>query len=258
MIIDMHAHIYKEKIAQKAANSIGGFYGIAARCQGTTEELLRLGKKAGIDRFLVSSVATYPEQVKKINEFLFEEAAAHPELIAFATLHPLMEDMETELDRLEKMNFKGIKLHPDFQEFYADSEEAMAMYEKIGERFSVLLHAGDKNRDWSQPERIARVAAAMPHMTFIAAHLGGYSVWEDGSALRGMKNVYVDTSSSLCFLKPEEAVRMIREHGVERVFFGTDYPLWEPGEELALFNALPLTEEERELILHKNAEAFIG
>ena len=95
-------------------------------------------------------------------------------------------------------------------------------------------------------------------MTFIAAHLGGYSVWEDGSALRGMKNVYVDTSSSLCFLKPEEAVRMIREHGVERVFFGTDYPLWEPGEELGLFNALPLTEEERELILHKNAEAFIG
>ena len=143
MIIDMHAHIYKEKIAQKAANSIGGFYGIAARCQGTTEELLRLGKKAGIDRFLVSSVATYPEQVKKINDFLFEEAAAHPELIAFATLHPLMEDMETELDRLEKMNFKGIKLHPDYQEtFFNDIKykRILAFASELG--LIVSVHAG--------------------------------------------------------------------------------------------------------------------
>ena len=41
------------------------------------------------------------------------------------------------------------------------------------------------------------------------------------------------------------------------VFFGTDYPMWEPSEELDRFFRLPLTEEEQELILHKNAERLL-
>ena len=45
---------------------------------------------------------------------------------------------------------------------------------------------------------------------------------------------------------------------VSDLFFGTDYPMWTPQEEIARVMALPLTDEEREMIFHKNFERFIG
>ena len=53
-------------------------------------------------------------------------------------------------------------------------------------------------------------------------------------------------------------MQIIHRYGADKVFFATDYPMWVPGEELARFNALPLTEEEREMILYRNFERFIG
>ena len=59
------------------------------------------------------------------------------------------------------------------------------------------------------------------------------------------------------YVSPARAAEIIRSYGVEHVLFGTDYPMWEPSEELDRFFRLPLTEEEQELILHKNAERLL-
>ena len=37
-IIDFHAHIYPEKIASKAVESIGQFYNIEMDCEGTVKK----------------------------------------------------------------------------------------------------------------------------------------------------------------------------------------------------------------------------
>ena len=76
--------------------------------------------------------------------------------------------------------------------------------------------------------------------------------------LTGYENVYVDTSSSLYALKPEEARRIIRCHSRERVLFGTDYPMWVPSEELERFYRLELTEGEEEQILCLNAKNLLN
>ena len=68
----------------------------------------------------------------------------------------------------------------------------------------------------------------------------------------------MDCSSSLCAFPPETAQRLIRTYGADRVLFGTDYPMWDPSEELARFNAIPLTEEERQQVLWKNADRLFG
>ena len=68
----------------------------------------------------------------------------------------------------------------------------------------------------------------------------------------------VDCSSSLYALSNETAVKLIRLYGANRVLFGTDYPMWEPGEEVRRFMSLDLTDEERQLILHENAEKLFG
>ena len=71
------------------------------------------------------------------------------------------------------------------------------------------------------------------------------------------KRVCVDTSSSLFALPPERARELINLFGVDNVFFGTDYPLWDLGEELQRFDRLGLNDEEYEKIMHLNAERFL-
>ena len=100
---------------------------------------------------------------------------------------------------------------------------------------------------------------AYPELLFIGAHFGGWSLWEEAPALLcKFPNLVVDCSSSLYRLTPERAAELIRTYGAERVLFGTDYPMWRPKEELARFAQIPLSEEERDLILWKNAERIFG
>ena len=259
-IIDVHAHIFPEKIREKAVAAIGAFYDIdKMSCKGSAQDLLRYKETAGIDRFVVHSVATVPKQVKSINDFLFEQMTTHPgELIAFATLHPEMDNPEEEIERVISMGFKGIKLHPDFQQVNIDSESSVRIYKLIDGRLPILVHMGDETKTYSKPERLARVAEQFPKQIFIGAHFGGYQAWDESEKyLIGKENVYIDTSSSLFVLTPEYAAELIRRHGAERVLFGTDYPMWDPAEEIERFMRMPLTEEEREMIFAKNLERLL-
>ena len=82
-IIDTHAHIYPQKIAQKAVDSIGSFYDIPmAGGNGTSEGLLASGGKIGVERYVVHSTATKPSQVESINDFIHGECEKHPEFSA--------------------------------------------------------------------------------------------------------------------------------------------------------------------------------
>ena len=133
------------------------------------------------------------------------------------------------------------------------------MFELCEGRLPVLIHTGDKRFDFSNPNRLKPILETYDHLTIIGAHFGGWSIWEEAAEeLFGYKNLMVDCSSSLYALSNETAVKLIRLYGANRVLFGTDYPMWEPGEEVRRFMALDLTEEERQLILHENAEKLFG
>lgn len=260
-IVDTHAHIYPDAIAQKAAASIGSFYDIPMEMDGTVDTLLRRGDEAGISRFLVQSVAVTWERAHSINDFIAGCVAAHPtRFVGFGAMHPAHPQMEQELNRLMSLGLRGVKLHPDFQHFCLDDPQAIRLFEAMAERgLPLLVHTGDSRYPYSQPERMARALDRVPRLRAICAHLGGWSVWNDGwKMLAGLGNVWVDCSSSLYALEPQEAVKVIHRYGADRVFFGTDYPMWEPAEEVRRFLALPLTAEEQENILHRNIERFLG
>lgn len=259
-IIDTHAHIYPDAIALRAAASISEFYDIPTCMDGTLGALLEHGTAAGVSRFLVHSVATTPERVHSINDYLMRTAAQHPDkLVGFGSVHPDYEDMEGELKRIKAGGLYGVKLHPDIQHFLLDSPEAIRMFKLMAQvGLPALVHMGDHRYPYSQPERLARVMDAVPELRVIGAHLGGWSVWHEAwRILASYPNLWVDTSSSLYALKPEEAVAIIRHYDPDKVFFGTDYPMWQPEEEVARFMALPLSRDEQERILHGNFEAFL-
>lgn len=260
-IIDTHAHIYPDAIALRAAASTGEFYDIPMCMDGTLSQLLSSGETAGISRFLVHSVAITPSRVHSVNDYLMRTAAEHGDkLIGFGTLHPDYPDVTGELARIKAGGLHGVKLHPDIQQFLLDDEKAIAMFQAMADLgLPALVHTGDERYPYSEPRRMARVLDRVPHLKAICAHLGGWSVWSEAwRELAHRQNVWVDTSSSLYALKPDEAAQLIRHYGPDRVFFGTDYPMWKPEEELARFMALPLTDGEREKILHLNFEKFLA
>lgn len=260
-IIDVHAHIYPDAIAQRAANAIGVFYDIPMHLDGTVQELITHSDKAGIGQSWVHSAAVTPNRVKAVNDFIISEAQKHADrFVGFGTMHPDYEDVADELDRMQASGLKGVKLHPDFQHFCLDDEKAIAMFQAMAQRnLPAIIHTGDHRHPYSEPARMARVLDAVPKLRVICAHLGGWSVWTEAwNTLAGREGVWVDTSSSLYAISAEEAAEVIRHYGAHRVLFGTDYPMWEPSEEVEKFLRLPLTAIEQEQILHQNAEAFLA
>jgi len=256
-IIDAHCHIYPQKIAAKAVTAIGNFYNIQMGEDGTSASLIAEGEKIGVEKYVVHSTATTVHQVRSINEYIYSEMQVHPQFIGFMTLHNEMttEDIESEVELALSRGMKGVKLHPDFQKFNIDDAENI--YEVTKGRLPVLLHMGDKRYDYSSPTRLRKMAEKYPDQIFIGAHFGGYSVWDKVECLKGLPNVYFDTSSSLYFLDKQRAADFIHGFGHERYFFGTDFPMWRHDEEFARFLALPLTEAEREDILYNNAAKIL-
>ena len=88
------------------------------------------------------------------------------------------------------------------------------------------------------------VIQKIPDFTCIAAHLGGYSEWED--ARRELSGTNVHRHSKLLFaVTPEQARKSIEHFGVDHTMFGTDFPMWSPKEELERFFALGYGEEDK-------------
>lgn len=262
MIIDAHAHIFPDKIAQKASDGISAFYGgMKVGYDGTLGTLLKEGGNAGVDRYVVQSVATVPTQVRAINDFISECVKKYPDkLTGFGALHPDYDDIAGETERIISLGLKGIKLHSDFQQFFVDDEFAYPIYGAAEGRLPILFHVGDDRNDFSSPERLLRVIRRFPKLTVIAAHMAGWSMWDRGVELFEHEgdHIYVDCSSSLYAMSPEHAAKLIRRIGVERVLWGTDYPMWDAAEELERFYRLPLTDDEKEMILCKNALRLLG
>ena len=259
-VFDAHCHIYPAKIAQKAAAATATFYdNLGKTYDGTVQTLFAEGE--GIGQFLVQSVATKPEQVRHINEFIAAEVAQFPDrLYGFGALHPESETLTDDLAHLRELGLHGVKLHPDIQRFRLDSKECFALCEQCEGVLPLLLHTGDRRYSFSNPEQLLPLLRRFPKLTVIAAHFGGYSVWDEATAqLAGrFDNLWVDCSSSFFAMDDAHAKELIAAYGAEHVLFGTDYPMWNPAQELERFLALQLPQRDGENILYNNAARLFG
>ncbi len=255
-VINAHCHIYPEKIASKAVMGIRDFYDLDMSLNGTIDGLINDGNKVGVVHYLIHSVATTPKQVKSINEFISGEVKKHPDLFTgFGTLHPDGDDIQGDFDYLIELGLKGVKLHPDFQQFALNEERAFELGEVINAgNVPVLIHCGDFRYNYSNPEQLIPFLDKFSELTVIGAHFAGWSMWEDATRqLADTENLYVDLSSSLYALSPETAKELIDAYGVDRVLWGTDFPMWGSESEMEYFNKIDLTEKERSMILYENA-----
>ena len=170
-----------------------------------------------------------------------------------------LEDIAGEVDRIISLGLHGVKLHSDFQKTALDSPKSYRIYEAIEGRLPVLVHMGDYRHDYSHPTMLVKVMRDFPKLKVLASHLGGFAAWDEAEAvLRGSDNIRFDTSSAVCLMSPERAIRLIRHYGVERCMFGTDFPMWDPKQEAERLLSLGFTFEEYQKLFAGNAKEFLN
>ena len=183
-IADIHAHIFPEKLAEKASHSIGSFYGVSIEREADMPRLCAEDKLAGITRCVVSNSATNASQVQNANTFLAEAVRGHDGYLAFGTIYPGMDGFEEELDRMLELGLRGIKIHPDFQKLAIDDERGIETYKAIARRdLPVLFHMGDDRYDFSSPERLTNLLRRVPELGRVLLPL---------HMLRHGENVFLD------------------------------------------------------------------
>ena len=259
-IIDIHTHIYPSKIALKATDSVRDFYGLrgSGNMDGTVELLRQRGAMAGISRYTVLPVSNAPNRVRSINSFILEQTEIHDDFIGFGTVHAAMDNIEEEAEWILKANLKGIKMHPDSQRFPIDDPRLYPVYDAIQGKIPVMLHMGDPRYNYSHPVRLRHVMDIFPRLQVIAAHFGGYQMFDTAKEHLYDTDCVFDISSAMMFMKPGEAERYITIYGAERMAYGTDYPLWDPVEEVRHFQSLKLTDAQFDQIAHKTAERILA
>lgn len=256
-VIDIHTHIWPEKLASRAVEHVGTYYSYEMHGMGTLEDLKKSAADAGVEKFVIHSSALKASQVEDVNN----AAAANisENILGFGTLHPEYPDFEKEIKRMKALGLKGIKLHPDFQFFNIDDPRMYPAYEIIRfEGMPVLFHMGDANYDYSSAKRLLKILRDFPGITVIGAHMGGHMKWDEAEELLyGKEDIYMDTSSTSRKLAPGEIKRIIRKHDTQKILFGTDYPIERHDEALENFFRLALTDEETENILYNNAHRLL-
>lgn len=281
-IIDFHTHVFPDRIAERAVAKLREASHTMAFTDGTAAGLRDSMRRAGVDLSIVLPVATSAGQVAHINDraIRIHQEAAETGIDSFGAAHPEDPDWRGELEKIAAAGLKGIKIHPPYQGVDLDDSRYLRILEKAGDlKLIVVTHAGLDvglpGAAQSTPEKILRAADVVGPVRLVCAHMGGWRSWDAVCELLADTGVMLDTSFSLGAMTPsgdgypwreeelqmlsgERFAEMVRLFGAERILFGTDSPWADQEKCLAMFRQLPLSGEEQESILGKNAERILG
>ncbi len=183
-----------------------------------------------------------PVPLSELNDWVFNEAARDPRgrILPFACMNPLLPEALAEVHRCAHLGARGFKLYPPTG-FYPDDPGALPFYEAVlgaqqetGRVLPVLVHEGFgySGSKYAQPIHLEEVAARYePDLRLIAAHAG--IPWtEEAIWLASIHpNVHLDIAlfGDVVGFWPELHARLFatakRAGALERVLFGTDWPL---------------------------------
>ncbi len=263
MVIDFHTHAFPDKIADRAIASLvkgcGGQYNPCS--DGTAGGLVKNMEKFGVDVSVVMPVVTAPSQTVSINNWA--RAITSDNLISFGGIHPATDDFRRDIDLVCELKLPGIKLHPEYQQFTLDAPEMLKIYDyALSKDLILMFHAGfdpaypPPIHSW--PLQFAKIAKEMRGGTIVAAHLGGQSQWDDVEKYIVGTDIYIDTSMGTNYYSAEQFMRIVKNHGADKVLFGSDSPWSRAGEEIEAINNMPLSCEEKERIFYKNAKRILN
>ena len=260
MIVDFHTHAFPDGLAEKAMGSLSYKSRLVPSHNGTISGLLASMDRAGIEKSVVYNIATKPTQTENILEWCGRIKSDR--IVPFASIHP--ENDRTLVGKIKRAGIRGIKLHPMYQNFFADSEKMFPIYEEIEKAGLILVfHSGFDiafpTDERAAVERIVKVAAKFPGLKIVAAHTGGWKMWDKVAEILAGKNVWIEISMTLKYIESVEKFReIIKKHSPDRILFGTDAPWGNQSGDVEAMKKLDIPEDLRGKIFSKNAIALLG
>jgi len=258
-IIDVHTHAWPKKVALRAREELENVFGTKLIGEPTIDTLLKFMNKNSIDISFICAVATKPDQVTSINNWLF--SIKNNRLKIMCALHPLFSGWRDEILRIKDKG-NGIKFQPEFQDFYVDDDKMFYIYEEIEKRgLPVLFHCGEELSGTmlvrSSPQRILRVIEKFPHLKVIAAHFGGFRLWDEVKKYLLGKDVYLDTAFFFDYLPKNEIMSFLGGHPADKILFGTDFPLIDQKKDIDALKNIDIPSDLKEKIFFRNASSLM-
>lgn len=281
MIIDFHTHTFPEKIAANAVKKLSASGNIKNYTNGLAESLIKSMHDSGIDYSVILPVATNPRQCNTINRTaaIINETSYDSGLISFGGIHPDCDNYREILLNIKSAGIKGIKIHPVYQQVDIDDIRFKRIIDyacSLG--LIIVTHAGF---DVSFPQgsnviplKIHNVIEEIHPEKFVLAHMGGWGCYDDVLGTIAGQDVYLDTSFSIVpiinaentALSPhnnrqltnEMFVNLVRQHGADKILFGSDSPWASQSETLNNLKLSGLSDKELKLITGANAKSLLG
>jgi predicted TIM-barrel fold metal-dependent hydrolase len=208
------------------------------------------------------------------NEEIAELAAEHADvIIPFASLDPNrgMGAVKAARRLVDRHGVRGLKLHPNAQEFFPNDRRFYRLYEVFeASGLPVLFHSGHTGvgagqpggggirLKYSNPMHVDDVAVDFPDLTIILAHPS--FPWQDEalSVARHKPLVHIDLSGWSPKYFPPNLIQHANSILQDKVLFGSDFPLITPDRWLADFATLDIKDAVRPKILKDNARRVLG
>lgn len=263
MIIDFHAHAFDDKIAGNAIVSLKNRSQLWNFHDGTITGLLASMNRANIDVSVVLPVATKPAQTRTINDWA-ARANEIPGIVSFGTVHPDYADWKNELLRIrDELGLKGIKFHPDYQNFYIDDTKMLPIYKyALDLGLIIIFHSGvDIGLPppvHCTPRRISNIIGIFRGQKVVFAHMGAYNMYANAEQMLIGEDVFIDTSMAISQMKNTTARRFITKHNPDKILFGTDTPWTDQASEVAFMHSLDLSQSDLSKIMCRNAAKLLG
>jgi uncharacterized protein len=236
------------------------------------EDYLEKAQGLGIERAaaLVMAPRADLELTRALNDAVLELGSRHGNFFfPVCSVHP--SDGVGAIEELERVAAAGsrwLKLHPNTQDFdVADPVVAVVVRKAASLGLPVLFDAYSP-WDPAQPGKFVKLAMEVPEAKLILAHAHGpgfpallvyevlarYPFWR--------RQVWIDISSTASLLVggpyAEQFVWVLRKVGIDRILFGSDYPLDDPRTALKAVTELGLGKDELRAVLHDNAASLLG
>ncbi len=204
-------------------------------------------------------------RLERRNSWTCSLAKENPSLVSFITLDPLMDEGTINAEILDKVNnqgAKGIKLHPANQRFFPNDRRLWPAYQTAQQLgLPIICHSGTfaTTIQYAQPKNFDEVLNSFPNLTLVMAHLGMGFFDETISLARTYPNLQFDccaiitTTEAGRGLSDANLTALIKEIGVERVMFGSDFPWFDPAAGIERLLRLDFNEQEKRRLLAENA-----
>jgi predicted TIM-barrel fold metal-dependent hydrolase len=260
MIIDAHVHV-----------SRAGF-------GGTHPKLLSEMKLAKISKSIVLDQSE--EKTGYSRQQMIDIVSRHKNLELAGTFDMLKGNAKdiSFLDKhLKKRNYIAVKLYPGYQHFFPSERKCDKIYKLcIKHDVPVIFHSGgvwDPKKSallkYSIPVHIDEVAVRFPKLKIVMAHLGCPYFDHAKEILNKNDNVFADLSGLHVGPIAGKYVEHIRrevnfvihyvdESIYDRLLFGTDFNLVNPGEYVRFVKTLDIPKSKLPLVFYKNAKRLFN